>query len=148
MMRSSYILGLLFVSLFCSGCLPWRVTGSPGASGVVLDAKTYATIGGAQAVIYRSYAFTAADHSYFPTNARPPFVTTSKDGKFSIPRERKWSLYFPLAEQRAPTFSILMVKHDGYQPAIIYLSTLQRMTSNEAEQQNEQKQILLKPISQ
>jgi hypothetical protein len=103
--------------LACSGCFPLRHTLSPGASGVVVDANTHVPIPGAEVVISHStYPPSTAEEAF--TNSRPPIVKTPMSGNFSIPPERGWDL-FVVPIDAFPPFGLLVVRHDGYEPALV-----------------------------
>lgn len=104
----------LAVCLLLSGCLPLPYNTSPGASGVVLDAKRHAPIAGAEVVVSELiYPPPSAEAAF--TNSRPPLVTTDTTGHFSIPAERRWD-FFVIPIDVFPRFGLLVVKCDGYEP--------------------------------
>ena len=108
---------LIFCSLCCSGCFPVRHTLSPGASGVILDSSTHAPIAGAEVVIsHLTFPPPSAEEAF--TNSRPPVVKTERGGEFLIPPERGWDL-FVVPIDAFPPFGLLVVRRDGYQPALV-----------------------------
>ena len=122
-----HLAGLLAVGLLCAGCYPQRITTSPGASGVVLDAETHDPLPGAQVVMAdsrrRSWPdSTAQSLAEALTNARPPVVITGTNGTFLIPREHLWVINNPMPEWH--TYGTLIILKDGYQPALIPVTDL------------------------
>jgi hypothetical protein len=117
---ASRLLGYLPCILGCllvSGCLPLPYNASPGASGVVLDAKRRAPIVGAEVVVSELiYPPPSAEAAF--TNSRPPVVTTDTAGHFSVPAERRWD-FFVVPIDIFPRFGLLVVKCDGYQPLTV-----------------------------
>ena len=76
--------------LLCSGCIPYHFTTRPGASGVVLDARTGVPIVGAAV-------------SVAPVRGDDPAgtATTETDGSFRVPPRRQWG-GLPCARRRFP----------------------------------------------
>ena len=107
----------LAVCVSLSGCLPLPYNTSPGASGVVYDAKRHAPIVGAEVVVSELiYPPPSAEAAF--TNSRPPVVTTDTAGHFSIPAERRWD-FFVIPIDVFPRFGLLVVKCEGYQPLTV-----------------------------
>jgi hypothetical protein len=123
-MKPAQLLSLAAVGLFCAGCVPWRFTSSPGASGVVMDAKTYAAIGGAQVTVCRSEFPMEKPRSVTNAlkNARPPRIVTKADGRFSIDRESKWVMFYP-APMPMPPVGEIVIQRDGYEPLMLPLTS-------------------------
>jgi hypothetical protein len=122
MKRIHYFLACITIGLFCTGCWPLRLTTSPGASGVVVDARTHAAISGAQVVVCRSDFLPAQSSPVADTlkNARPPQVVTRANGRFSIRREHRWIIYFP-SPMMAPATGQLVVRREGYETVMLPL---------------------------
>jgi hypothetical protein len=120
MNRIHHSLSLVAVGLLGTGCWPLRITSSPGASGIVVDAQTHAAIGGAQAVVCRSSIWGPSPQSVAEalTNARPPRVVTRADGRFSIRPEHRWIIYFP-EPAVPPAAGQLVVRRQGYEPVLL-----------------------------
>jgi hypothetical protein len=119
-----HLLSFLAVGLLCTGCWPLRITSSPGASGVLIDAQTRSPISGAEAVVcYPLWGYAEwPTYQAALTNTRPPQVTSDSDGRFFIAPERRWVLYHPMPEL-APALGYLVVRRDGYEPDMIRLAT-------------------------
>jgi hypothetical protein len=107
--------GFAMAGCLCIGCIPWRFTAGPGASGTVIDSKTRAPISGAQvAISLCKYPPSSLDDAL--AAERDPKVTTDQSGQFSVPADRRWGIYiFPV--DSLPEFGLLVVKHDGYEVA-------------------------------
>ncbi len=132
--------GAVLVTL-CTGCWPVRITSSPGASGIVLDAKTHAPITGAEAVMLRAELGETPQME----NARPPVAVTGNDGRFCIPRERKWILY-SISPGLPPATGILAIRHEDYQTKFILMQSPVGRASEESERKYEDAgSILLEP---
>jgi hypothetical protein len=113
----------LLLLILTVGCFPVHQRISPEVSGVVIDAQSHLPISGAEAVIaYAWYKPTATLESY--TNTRPPTVFTKADGSFTIPaaQRRIWVTILPI-DYFYPG-NILLVKAQGYVPAIVPVSTI------------------------
>jgi hypothetical protein len=117
-------LSLVLVGLFCTGCWPMHIISSPGASGFVIDRQTRQAVPNAQVAVSRSwqrrwpnYGTPTLDEALADT--RPPLVVTGADGHFLIPPERKWIMAYPTPE--AGSFGTLIVRRDGYKPALVPL---------------------------
>jgi hypothetical protein len=79
-------------------------------------------------------------------NARPPFAKTGNDGKFCIPRERKWILY-SISPGLPPANGILAISHEDYQTKFIPMQSPVGRASEEAERKYEDAgSILLEPV--
>jgi hypothetical protein len=116
---------LAALSLLCTGCWPARVTSSPAARGVVLDAKTHAAVCGARVVMSRSvseYSWSPVTLAEALTNTRPPLVITGTNGGFSIPRAHQWMLMCPMGQSL--TLGTLVIQKQGYEPAVIGVDDL------------------------
>ena len=117
-----YLAALLMAGLFCAGCVPERITASPGATGVVLDASTHDALPGATVVMTYSQRpgfmdtepLTLAEAQ---TNARPPVAITGTYGQFNIPRQHLWVVKSPLSDWHA--YGTLIILKDGYQPMLV-----------------------------
>jgi hypothetical protein len=126
MKKVHHLLSLFAVGLLCTGCWPLRLTTSPGASGVLVDAQTHSPISGAKAVV--CYPLPSPFETDWPTfqaaltNTRPPLVISGNDGRFFIPPEHRWVLYHPMP-MLAPALGFLVVRRDGYEPDMIHLVT-------------------------
>jgi len=106
----------LAIGFLCSGCLRLEHnTTSPGARGVVLDAKTHLPLSGAQVVVSTTVSNSLA-------HTRPPLVTTGTNGWFCIPAERHWNLIvdYMTERYRAPG-GTLIIQRAGYVPATVSL---------------------------
>ena len=116
----------LMLGLFCSGCLKLeRQVTSPGAKGVVLDARTHAPLSGAEVVVSRLEDYWSTNPPAISdalTNTRPPVLTTGNDGRFRIPAEQHHQLIVDyLIEPYRARGGTLIVQRAGYQPAAIPL---------------------------
>jgi hypothetical protein len=101
-----------------------------------LDSKTRQPIAGADVVVSRlTYPPPSAEEAF--TNSRPPTVATEKDGHFSILPKREWDL-FVIPIDAFPPFGLLVVKREGYEPALVPFWS--RATKPLGE-------VLLKPVS-
>lgn len=121
-----HMAGLLAAGVLCAGCYPQRVASRPGVSGMVLDAQTHAAVVGAQVVIADSRITDRRDLDTPTlesalTNARPPIVVTDRNGEFCIPEESLWVVNNPMPDWQA--YGTLIIVHDGYQPALIPVSS-------------------------
>ena len=118
---------VMMLGLLSSGCLTIeRQVTSPGAKGIVLDARTRSPLSGADVVVSRlgldSVSTNPPVISDALTNTRPPVVTTGKNGRFRIPAERHHELIVDyLIEPYLPPGGTLIVQHTGYQPVAIPL---------------------------
>jgi hypothetical protein len=121
-----HLLSLFALGLLCTGCWPLRLTSSPGASGVLVDAQTHWPISGATAVVCNPLPSPfEADWPTFAaalTNARPPQVISDKGGTFFIPPKHQWAIYHPMPTL-APARGYLIVRQDGYEPKMIGICT-------------------------
>jgi hypothetical protein len=108
---------LVIAGCACAGCFPWRFNASPGASGTVLDSRTHSPVDGAHVAISLSrFPPSSADDAL--AAERQPKVTTDKDGRFSVPSDRRWGIYiWPV--DALPEFGLLVVDSDGYDVAEI-----------------------------
>ena len=127
MKRARCFLCLAVAGLLCAGCYPLRVTTSPGASGIVLDANSLTPISGAEAAVLewnwqaaRNGGHLAVD-SNAPPNARAQMAVTQADGRFSIPAEHEWIRYSP-SPAMMPAAGELAITRQGYEPATMYLT--------------------------
>lgn len=116
---------LAAVGLLCAGCFPQRITDSPAACGVVLDAQTHDPVQGAKVVVAYSARpgwpdLTTPTLVQALTNSRPPLVLTGQYGQFNIPRERILVINSEMSDWNA--YGTLVIWHDGYQPALIPVS--------------------------
>src|SRR2546430_17398523 len=113
MRRIHIVLSLLSVGLVCSGCLVRleRHTSSLGASGVVLDSQTQASLHGASVAV-PDYA-----------GRERPFVTR-EGGRFSIRPVRGRHLVILMGDFAHPGHT-LIVRRDGYDPVSIDLAVQQ-----------------------
>src|SRR5882672_5756656 len=114
------LFSLVMLGLLCSGCLvrlEHNMT-SPGARGVVLDARTRAPLSGAEVVVSR-VCMESPVVSDALTNTRPPVVTTGKSGRSSIRAERQWDVVVYLTERFRAPGGTLVVHRSGYEPAAI-----------------------------
>jgi hypothetical protein len=124
MKRAACFLVPAMAGLFCAGCWPMHIISSPGASGFVFDRETRGAIGGAQVAVSRASRREWPDYGV-PTldealeNTRPPIVMTDTNGHFSIPPLQEWMKDYPPPE--GPARGTLVVRRDGYKPAIIPL---------------------------
>lgn len=117
-----YFAALWAAGLSCSGCVPERITASPGATGVVLDANTHDALPGATVVMTYSQRPGFADTEPLTlaearTNARPPVVITGTYGEFNIPRQHLWVVKSPLSGWHA--YGTLVILKDGYEPMLV-----------------------------
>ena len=94
---------------FGSGCFPYRLTTSPGASGVVVDAQTGTPISGAW-VSVRPLPLSGTDIRS-GTNSGP-------GGAFRIATTRQWAFYLFPADMFSAPFA-LSVTNQGYQSALV-----------------------------
>jgi hypothetical protein len=130
------------VAVLCAGCYPQRLSTSPGASGVVLDATTLRAVSGAYVEVSNSRRIGWKDEA-MPTldaaltNARPPMVTTGINGDFFIPRESVLALNAAAEDWHA--YGTLIILHNGYAPGLFPISD----QTNSDEQATT---YLLKPI--
>jgi hypothetical protein len=122
-----YFLGLVAMTLLCSGCFPAHITSSPAAWGYALDAKTHEPIVGAKAEM--SYTWRAYWSELNPpqlsdllANPRPPFVTSDTNGQFLIPREHEWVWMSPPFDFNA--YGTLVILQTGYKPGMFPVSTV------------------------
>lgn len=118
------LLRVVMLGWLCSGCL-LRLehnTTSPGARGVVLDARTRSPVNGAEAVVSRSTRVHPIVSEAL-TNARPPVVMTDKQGRFHIRAEKEWRLFvdYLVCRVRHSPGGTLLVRRVGYQPTTIQL---------------------------
>ena len=122
-----YLAGLLAVGLFCVGCYPQRLSTSPGACGVVMDANTMTAVSGAYVEVANSRRIGWPDNP-MPTldealtNARPPKVITGTNGDFYIPRQS--ILVLDTANSDWHGYGTLIVLKDGYLPGLFPISDL------------------------
>ncbi|MCX7723572.1 MAG: hypothetical protein N2379_11040 [Verrucomicrobiae bacterium] len=131
---------LLVVSCVCTGfLLPGPRVLSPGVKGVVVDAETGAPVGGAE--VFISYAtswlgrertnivtgavepvppftdqFDAPSMEWALRKARLPIVVTGADGHFSIPPDKRWTIYPEILPR-----GVLVVRHHSYTPMMLYV---------------------------
>jgi hypothetical protein len=120
---------MMLLLLFVVGCFPVHQTVSPSVAGVVIDAQTYAPVSGAQAVVaYSGYPPPTTPEAF--TNTRPPIVFTKSDGSFMIPsgQRRIWVTVLPI-DCFYPV-STLLVRADGYVPAVIPITTIGARATN------------------
>ena len=118
---------LLAAVLFCAGCVPQRITASPGANGVVLDADTRAPVRDAQVLMLYSKRpgwpdATMPTLDEARTNIRPPIVVSGNMGEFYLPRERIAVLNEPMPEWHA--YGTLVIMRDGYQTQMFPMSDI------------------------
>jgi hypothetical protein len=124
MKQLRWFLSLAAVGLLGAGCYPTHVISSPGAFGFVADRQTRAPVAGAQVVVSRAWQREWPNYGP-PTvvealdKTRPPSVTTTTNGHFVIPAERKWIMQFPPPE--GGNRGSLIIQHEGYQPEILPL---------------------------
>src|SRR5262249_15633156 len=101
----AFVFGFALVAgAFLCGCIPYRFTGRPGVTGVVLDSNTRAPVAGA--------TVTVASRETYADEMRGNAVTAA-DGSFSIPPYWRWGLYLPCSD----TFDYpasLSVQRAGY----------------------------------
>jgi len=120
-------LSMMVVGFLCSGCLKFeRQVTSPGARGVVLDARTRAPVIGAAVVVSRAVPYFGTNIltvSDALTNTRPPVVTTGKNGCFRIPVEQHHQLIVDwLIQPYKPRGGTLIVQRVDYEPVAIPVS--------------------------
>jgi hypothetical protein len=105
------------LALLSSGCVPWKFTTSPGATGRVVDARTHTPISGAELVISRStYPPPSVEKAF--VNHRAPMVMTGETGGFSVPLQRRIDLYC-VPVDIFPRFGLLVVRCQGYKSACV-----------------------------
>ena len=105
------------LALACPGCVPWKFTTSPGATGSVVDARTHTPITGAELVISRStYPPDSVEKAF--QNHRAPMVMTAETGRFSVPLQRRLDLYC-IPVDIFPRFGLLVVRCHGYKSACV-----------------------------
>jgi len=132
-MRATIFAAMMMAVIFSgAGCFPVHQTISPGVSGVVVDAHSHVPISGAEAVI----AYTSYHPPTIPdliTNTRPPTVFTKADGSFMIPQAQRriWISILPI--DHFYPFSTLIVRADGYIPAIIPVTSIGLRDTNVSE---------------
>ena len=105
--QSSIFFATISMMLLCSGCIPYHFTTRPGASGVVLDARTGVPIVGAAV-------------SVAPVRGDDPAgtATTETDGSFRVPPRRQWGVYLVPGDVFPFPFT-LSVQHEGYQQTVV-----------------------------
>ena len=118
------IVGVAILGCLCSGCLKLEhnIT-SPGARGIVLDARTHSPLSGAEVVVSRTQFWTNAPAVVDAlTNTRPPVIATGKNGRFRVPAEGRWNLVvdYLISPLHKPG-GTLVVQRAGYEPAAIPL---------------------------
>jgi hypothetical protein len=136
------MLCVLAVGLLCQGCFPLRVPESPGASGVVVDARTRAPLAGAEVLVSRALFHSppmVRGVTYGPDNpqpiiaptmeealayARPPLVVTGADGRFCIPERDRWIIY--IVPMDIWPLGTLVVQREGYAGRVIMLGDAHR----------------------
>src|SRR6266699_1820583 len=108
---------LPLILLLLSGCIPFTFTRSPGASGVIIDASTGQPL--ADAEVFMSHATYNLPRTIDPKTGkvtyltgttteqlvppdfeealrqyRPRAIIPGSAGRFSIPAQRRWGLFF------------------------------------------------------
>ena len=106
--RTSIFFATVSLALLCSGCIPIRYTARPGASGVVLDARTGVPVGGAAVRV----AHVRGDD---PAGT----AATMADGSFLVPPRRRWGVMFIYPGDIFPFPFTLSVQQDDYQSRTI-----------------------------
>lgn len=74
------LIPILFVGVLSTGCIPYRFTTRPGASGRVLDSQTQSPVAGAVVSLSAQSGHAAAK--------------TALDGSFLIPAQHQWWVCF------------------------------------------------------
>jgi hypothetical protein len=105
-----------------------RHTTSPGAMGLIVDAKTHAPVAGAEVMVSRAHftGYGTIDQLVPPTlnevltSARAPLSISGTDGRFSIPPEQRWMIYVIPMDVFNPSGSLL-IRRSGYEPLILFL---------------------------
>jgi len=98
--------GVIAATLFCSGCFPYHFTTRPGASGVVVDARTGVPVAGAPVSV-----------ALIRGNGQPTSATTATDGSFRVLPRRQWGLYLAPGDI-LPLYFALSVQREGYQQSV------------------------------
>ena len=131
----------MIVVFCCCGCFPYHFTISPSVAGRIVDDNTGAPVDGAEVIVSRaSYEFSnnafdpvthqlkpGAEPQPPPLNeaircARPPVATTTADGAFAIPPQKRWGLYIIPMDLFEPRGS-LVIRRQGYQDVILSVSS-------------------------
>jgi hypothetical protein len=117
-MKTFILCATVFLLILTAGCFPVHQRISPEVSGVVMDAQSHSPIAGVEAVVAYAWYPPPTTFEAF-TNTRPPTVVTKADGRFSIPaaQRRIWVTILPI-DYFYPG-STLLVKAQGYVPAIV-----------------------------
>ena len=102
-MRLARVIPLQVLALtLCAGCIPYRFTDRPAASGIVVDAITRTPIAGAGVEVTAVRAGTQSGKG-----------ESGADGSFSIPAKKKWG-FLPLIGDIFPNAFILTLQSGGY----------------------------------
>ncbi|MFO1476404.1 MAG: carboxypeptidase-like regulatory domain-containing protein [Verrucomicrobiota bacterium] len=118
MNRHGLPLSLLLLAWLGAGCIAERALNSPGATGVVRDVQNQKPLRGARVAVSRLPEPTSIAEALGAI--RPPVAVTDAEGRFTIEPERQWRL---MDADYVELTGSLIVQRDGYQPAIIPLTS-------------------------